>query len=82
MKAALLIVLLVMFQSTFAGNAYRLFLLSKVQPLKACYPTTTVKPMPNARFIPVYEIPKGSVFCRMEDKLTRLTGVWIKIGVK
>lgn len=31
-------------------------------------------------FIPRYEIPKGSVFCRMEDKLNRATKVWIKIG--
>lgn len=31
-------------------------------------------------FIPRYQIPKGSVFCRMEDKLTRATKVWIKVG--
>lgn len=30
--------------------------------------------------IPRYEIPKGSVFCRMEDKLNRATKVWIKVG--
>lgn len=30
--------------------------------------------------IPRYQIPKGSVFCRMEDKLTRATKVWIKVG--
>ena len=30
--------------------------------------------------IPRYQIPKGSVFCRMEDKLNRATKVWIKVG--
>lgn len=29
-----------------------------------------------------HEIPKGNLFCRMEDKLTRATKVWIKVGVK
>jgi len=41
--------------------------------------TTQVKP---AYAIPHYEIPKGAVFCRMEDKLTKATKVWIKVGVK
>ncbi|MES2619533.1 MAG: hypothetical protein V4615_01690 [Bacteroidota bacterium] len=34
------------------------------------------------RLVPHYEIPKGNVFCRLEDKLTRATKVWIKVGVK
>ena len=41
--------------------------------------TTDVKP---AYTIPHYEIPKGAIFCRMEDKLTKATKVWIKVGVK
>lgn len=40
---------------------------------------TEVKP---AYTIPHYEIPKGAIFCRMEDKLTKATKVWIKVGVK
>jgi len=31
--------------------------------------------------VPVYQIPKGNIFCRMEDLVTRKTGVWIKVGV-
>lgn len=36
----------------------------------------------SAYAIPHYEIPKGAIFCRMEDKLTKATKVWIKVGVK
>ena len=32
--------------------------------------------------VPKYIIPKGSVFCRLEDYLTRKTKIWIKVGVK
>jgi hypothetical protein len=31
--------------------------------------------------VPHYQIPKGNIFCRMEDYLSRRTGVWIKVGV-
>ncbi len=36
----------------------------------------------KSRIIPRYEIPKGSVFCRMEERLKNSTGLWLKIGVK
>jgi len=29
-----------------------------------------------------YQIPKGNIFCRMEDYMCRTTGVWLKVGVK
>lgn len=32
--------------------------------------------------IPHYEIPKGAVFCRMEDYLTRKTKIWMKVGLQ
>lgn len=38
------------------------------------------KPQVSITPIPRYQIPKGSVFCRMEDKLNRATKVWIKVG--
>ena len=81
MKTVLIGFLLCVAQSSFAGNAYRMYLLTKSQQLYK-QPQVCITQIPNARFIPAYEIPKGSVFCRMEDKLTRLTGVWFKIGVK
>jgi hypothetical protein len=31
--------------------------------------------------VPAYQIPKGNIFCRMEDLVTRKTGVWLKVGV-
>lgn len=31
--------------------------------------------------VPPYQIPKGNIFCRMEDAVTRKTGVWLKVGV-
>jgi hypothetical protein len=31
--------------------------------------------------VPVYQILKGNIFCRMEDLVTRKTGVWLKVGV-
>ena len=66
----------------YAGDPYKTYLLSKIYPeLK---PSVILFPSPENRdgcFIPRYETPKGAVFCRMEDKLTRATKVWIKIGV-
>lgn len=32
--------------------------------------------------IPKVETPKGAVFCRFEDFMTRKTKVWVKIGVR
>ncbi len=32
--------------------------------------------------IPKYQIPKGAIFCRMEDKVSRATKIWLKVGVQ
>ncbi len=68
--------------SAYAGGSYHNYLLSKTvqQHLPVCKLTGPV--IGKAAVIPKYQLPKGSVFCRMEDKLTRATGIWIKIGVK
>lgn len=68
-----------------AGGPYRNYLLSKVyvihKPVEArtAWPGTPLSP---AAFIPRYETPRGAVFCRMEDKVTKATKVWLKIGVQ
>ncbi len=31
--------------------------------------------------VPRYKTPKGNIFCRMEDVVTKKTGVWLKVGV-
>lgn len=60
----------------------RFLLLSSIKPVqhKLTVPSNTMaKPLAA---IPRYQIPKGSIFCIMEDKLTKATGIWIKVGVK
>jgi hypothetical protein len=67
-----------------ANDPYRVFLLQKISaaPVKpAAADTITLVPPVNCT-IPHYEIPKGHVFCRMEDKLSRKAKLWIKVGVK
>jgi hypothetical protein len=47
--------------------------------------TASVKPkiyrQKSPQIIPRFERPKGSVFCRMEDVVTRKSGLWLKLGV-
>jgi hypothetical protein len=83
MRSVLLITLFALASGVvYAGDPYKTYLLSKIYPeLK---PSTIFSPGSENRdgcFIPRYETPKGAVFCRMEDKLTRATKVWIKVGV-
>jgi len=42
---------------------------------------TTGHPTILKNMVPTYQIPKGNIFCRMEDLVTRKTGVWLKVGV-
>ncbi|MCX6198493.1 MAG: hypothetical protein NTY88_04610 [Bacteroidetes bacterium] len=68
-----------------ASDAYRTYLLSKVSFQLHSHFQTSANDLASAKtncVIPHYEIPKGNVFCRMEDYLTRKTNVWIKVGVK
>lgn len=68
------------FQTLSAGNPYRLFLLlQSVSSSKNIEKATISTPL---YAIPKYQVPRGAVFCRMEDKLTKATGIWIKIGVR
>ncbi len=70
-----------------AGGVYRKFLLYEV------YHEAGFTAKPNhegainyrpgpAAYIPRFETPRGAIFCRMEDKVTRATKVWLKIGVQ
>ncbi len=82
-----LVVVLFVFISFFAhaNGAYRTYLLSKVSFQLHSHFQTSANDWASAKtscVIPPYEIPKGNVFCRMEDYLTRKTNVWIKVGVK
>jgi hypothetical protein len=68
-------------------SAYRLYVMEEVYKHNFKHHTANALAQPqqvqthnSMYFIPRYEIPKGSVFCRMEDKLTRATKVWIKVG--
>lgn len=79
--------LLFVFASFFAqaSGAYRTYLLSKVSFQLHSHFQSSTNDLASAKtncVIPHYEIPKGNVFCRMEDYLTRKTNVWIKVGVK
>ncbi len=80
-------VMLFVFASFFAqaSGVYRTYLLSKVSFQLHSHFQTSENNLTSAKtncVIPHYEIPKGNVFCRMEDYLTRKTNVWIKVGVK
>ena len=55
---------------------YRVYLLHQIKD------PHRVSLMTRCSMIPKFEIPKGAVFCRLEDKLSRSTGLWIKIGLK
>ncbi len=71
-----------------AGNPYRDYLVLKTrnQLSFAMAPVQVESEIQESNIIikpvPHYQIPTGAVFCRLEDKLTRATKVWIKIGVK
>lgn len=42
---------------------------------------TLTHPKILRNMVPVYQIPQGNIFCRMEDLVTSKTGVWLKVGV-
>ena len=87
-KAITIVVVILLTGGLKAGNPYRDYLVFKTRnqlsfamaPVPVESETqesnTIIKPMPH------YQIPRGAVFCRLEDKLTRATKIWIKIGVK
>ncbi|MDB5280975.1 MAG: hypothetical protein JWO06_50 [Bacteroidota bacterium] len=68
-----------------AEGPYRRYLLSKIyltEKFSATQPTLSCNATSSEASIPRYQIPKGNIFCRMEDKLTKATKVWIKVGVQ
>lgn len=89
MKGLLTLLATIFFNCAFAGsnNAYRTYLLQQLYlgPKEKQFQQQVFTRTNNAgslACIPKYSIPKGNVFCIMEDKLTRATGIWIKVGVK
>lgn len=91
MKTGIAIVLFTFLTaSTKAGSPYRNYLVAKAQSQFYARSNDSSAPVeriiqnntPALTLIPRYQIPMGAVFCRLEDKLTRATKVWIKIGVK
>lgn len=50
----------------------------KPKPVVLKTPAVREKPI---YMVPRYQIPKGHIFCRMEDIVTRKTNVWLVVGV-
>lgn len=84
MKIVSLIVLNVLTLAVFANSPYRQYLLAKASDIHISYSNKHILSQSSTvtYVIPRYTIPKGNVFCRMEDQLCRATGLWLKIGVK
>jgi len=64
-----------------ANNPYRNYLIAST----ASFRGNNQIPYQNTSTlvsIPKYQIPRAAIFCRMEDKVTRATKVWLKIGVQ
>jgi hypothetical protein len=83
--AAFIIVFCSSFLASNASGPYRNYLLSKIYPAAKpviYYGQPTQLPVGPLALIPHYETPKGAIFCRMEDKVTRATKVWLKLGVQ
>ena len=72
--------------SSKAGDPYRAHLLSQIFTLNnpQVYHNIVPLQLPAGTdiYIPRYEIPKGAIFCRMEDKVTKASKVWLKLGVQ
>jgi hypothetical protein len=68
-----------------ANSPYRNYLLSKIYIHTK--PLTHQQSIVNSvvgsgAFIPRFERPKGAIFCRMEDQVTKATKIWLKLGVQ
>ena len=75
-----------LFLASSANSPYRNYLLSKVyihaKTIELNQPLSNTPPVGAGAFIPRFERPKGAIFCRMEDQVTKATKVWLKIGVQ
>jgi hypothetical protein len=65
-----------------ANNPYRNYLLTRIIYVHSNRESVDKDSFSPIIAIPKYQIPKGAIFCRMEDKVTRATKVWLKIGVQ
>lgn len=68
-----------------AGDPYRSYLLATLYPLHSIVQPHIAETSPSlspSAFIPRFERPRGAIFCRMEDKVTKATKVWLKLGVQ
>ena len=75
------------FLASSANSPYRNYLLSKIyyqpQPeVTQAYHDISATPVVSITYIPRFERPKGAIFCRMEDMVTKATKVWLKLGVE
>jgi hypothetical protein len=68
-----------------ANEPYRNYLLSKIymraKPVEY-HPAESTRVVASGAYIPRFEMPKGAIFCRMEDQVTKATRVWLKLGVQ
>ncbi|MFN8297927.1 MAG: hypothetical protein U0T75_02385 [Chitinophagales bacterium] len=59
------------------------YYLPLIKATKTISVTTSNKAnQPGLKPLPRYQIPKGNVFCIMEDKLMKRTGLWLTVGPK
>ena len=88
---AVIAVFCLSFLTSKGSNPYRNYLRLKIytQTSLLIYPIARPLQLPEGTdiyiphtYIAQYEIPKGAIFCRMEDKVTRATKVWLKLGVQ
>ena len=86
MKALAVFFLLAMWSFNIkAGSPYRNYLLTTLTAHESAvvfHAAQSQAVLPSTAFIPRFERPKGAIFCRMEDAVTKSTKVWLKIGVQ
>ncbi len=83
MKHLLTIVCMLSLLTTRAGgNLHWYYYLPLLKPVTSAAPAAGNTMQKGLLPLPRYQMPKGNVFCRMEDKLMKLTGVWITVGPK
>lgn len=83
MKHLLTIVCMLSLLTTQAGgNLHWYYYLPLLKPVTSTATSCETGMYKGLQPLPRYQMPKGNVFCRMEDKLMKLTGVWITVGPK
>ncbi len=84
-RVALLLLVLVLGSCVYSAErdstAYRRFIMQRCYYNVTAHVIRDTATVMRVKELPRYQIPKGNIFCRMEDYLTKRTGVWIKVGV-